>query len=306
MLFEDQLAALEADSQAGRHAGRGARLRAAGRRPRGRARAGHHDRRRLPLLLHREAQVHRRRHARPRAVHAQHGHRRLDRRSGRDPDRCAQGRADADAAPQLPRVAARHPARRAGGQQDGPGRLLAETCSRAIEADYREFAAEIGLADVTCIPISALKGDNIVDPRGRDALVPGADADGHSRSGRDRRDAGCRSSRSACRCSGSTGPTWISAASPARSSRGAVRPGDAVRVQPSGRESAVSRIVTADGDLDEAVAGQSITLTLDRRDRHLARRRDRRGRRARRGGRPVRGDGRLDERISRCCAAATT
>ena len=64
LLFEDQLAALEADSQAGRHAGRRPRLRAAGRRPRRRARAGHHDRRRLPLLLHRQAQVHRRRHAR--------------------------------------------------------------------------------------------------------------------------------------------------------------------------------------------------------------------------------------------------
>ena len=36
---------------------------------------------------HRPAQVHRRRHARPRAVHAQHGHRRLHRRRGGDPDR---------------------------------------------------------------------------------------------------------------------------------------------------------------------------------------------------------------------------
>ena len=48
----------------GRHPGRRARLRAAGRRPGRRARAGHHHRRRLPLLLHRQAQVHRRRHAR--------------------------------------------------------------------------------------------------------------------------------------------------------------------------------------------------------------------------------------------------
>jgi bifunctional enzyme CysN/CysC len=44
---------------------------------------------------------------------------------------------------------------------------------------------------------------------------------------------------------------------------GAVRPGDRVRVQPSGRESRVARIVTADGDLPVAVAGQSITLTLE-------------------------------------------
>jgi bifunctional enzyme CysN/CysC len=44
---------------------------------------------------------------------------------------------------------------------------------------------------------------------------------------------------------------------------GAVRPGDRVRVVPSGKESKVARIVTKDGDLDRAVAGQSITLTLD-------------------------------------------
>ncbi len=43
---------------------------------------------------------------------------------------------------------------------------------------------------------------------------------------------------------------------------GAVRPGDRLQVQPSGRESTVARIVTADGDLALAVAGQSITLTL--------------------------------------------
>jgi bifunctional enzyme CysN/CysC len=45
-------------------------------------------------------------------------------------------------------------------------------------------------------------------------------------------------------------------------SSGVVRPGDRVRVQPSGRESTVARIVTRGGDLAQAVAGQSITLTL--------------------------------------------
>jgi bifunctional enzyme CysN/CysC len=41
-----------------------------------------------------------------------------------------------------------------------------------------------------------------------------------------------------------------------------VKPGDRVKVLPSGRETVVKRIVTKDGDLDQAVAGQSITLTL--------------------------------------------
>jgi bifunctional enzyme CysN/CysC len=43
---------------------------------------------------------------------------------------------------------------------------------------------------------------------------------------------------------------------------GSVKPGDAIRVLPSGKTSTVERIVTLDGDLEEAVAGQSVTLTF--------------------------------------------
>ena len=80
-----------------------------------------------------------------------------------------------------------------------------------------------------------------------------------------------------------------------------MRPGDKVRVQPSGRESRVARIVTMDGDSSEAVAGQSVTLTLadeidvSRGDVLVA------APSARRGRRPVRGDARLDATTSRCC-----
>jgi bifunctional enzyme CysN/CysC len=44
---------------------------------------------------------------------------------------------------------------------------------------------------------------------------------------------------------------------------GAVRPGDAVVALPSGRRTRVSRVVTADGDLERAGAGQAVTLTLE-------------------------------------------
>ena len=64
----------------------------------------------------------------------------------------------------------------------------------------------------------------------------------------------------------------ISAASRAACVGGSVRRGERVRVLPSGKESTVARIVTKDGDLERAVAGQSITLTLDRRDRRQPRR----------------------------------
>jgi bifunctional enzyme CysN/CysC len=43
---------------------------------------------------------------------------------------------------------------------------------------------------------------------------------------------------------------------------GRIRPGDSVTVAKSGRSSKVERIVTMDGDLSEAVAGDAITLTL--------------------------------------------
>ena len=66
-------------------------------------------------------------------------------------------------------VAARHPPRRARGQQDGPGRLLAATCFDAIAADYREFAARVGLTDITPSRCRALDGDNIVE---RSATMP--------------------------------------------------------------------------------------------------------------------------------------
>ena len=77
-VFEDQLEAVERTSVA-----RGDEYvepRPAHRRAPGRARAGHHDRRRLPLLLDAETQVHHRRHARAHPAHPQHGHGLLDRR----------------------------------------------------------------------------------------------------------------------------------------------------------------------------------------------------------------------------------
>ena len=43
---------------------------------------------------------------------------------------------------------------------------------------------------------------------------------------------------------------------------GTVKPGDLIKTLPSGRQSTITRIVTATGDLDEAIAGQSVTLTL--------------------------------------------
>ena len=88
---------------------------------------------------------------------------------------------------------------------------------REIEAQYRAFAKQIGLADITCIPVSALKGDNIarrqLDTR-RGIAAPTLMGWLETVELDETRLQRCRSG---CPCSGSTVRTWISAASPARS-----------------------------------------------------------------------------------------
>ncbi|MEI2705576.1 MAG: sulfate adenylyltransferase subunit CysN [Ilumatobacteraceae bacterium] len=129
-----------------------------------------------------------------------------------------------------------------------------------IEADYRAFAAEIGLTDIVCIPISALRGDNITAPSPSTPWYHGPTLVGHLETvvvddvvtGLALRLPVQWVNRPDLDFRGFSG----------RIVSGTVRPGDRVRAVPSGRESTVARIVTLDGDLDEAIAGQSVTLTL--------------------------------------------
>ncbi|MFN2536893.1 MAG: sulfate adenylyltransferase subunit CysN [Mycobacteriales bacterium] len=129
-----------------------------------------------------------------------------------------------------------------------------------IEADYRAFAAEIGLENITCIPMSALRGENITTPSEHTPWYDGptlmsyleaVEVDDDRQSGPFRMPV-----------------QWVNR--PDLDFRGfageivggAIRVGDPVRVVPAGTTSSVTRIVTLDGDLTEAVAGQSVTLTL--------------------------------------------
>ena len=140
-----------------RHSGRRVDLVAAGRRARGRARAGHHDRRRLSLFRDRQAQVHRRRHAGPRAIYPQHGHRRLDRRPRPGAGRRAQGRADPDPAARLSRARCSASASSCWRSTRWTWSATTEAAFDAIVADYRAFARG-RLDDFTAIPVSALRG----------------------------------------------------------------------------------------------------------------------------------------------------
>jgi bifunctional enzyme CysN/CysC len=132
----------------------------------------------------------------------------------------------------------------------------------AIVADYRAFATSIGIADFTAIPISGFKGDNITAaPSPHTAWYDGPALIEHLESVEvDASTAQGASFRMPVQ--------WVNRPNldfrgfAGQIASGVVRPGDAVRVVPSGKTSVVARIVSFGGDLDEAVAGQSVTLTL--------------------------------------------
>ena len=131
----------------------------------------------------------------------------------------------------------------------------------AIEDEYRAFATQIGLADVCCAPVSALKGDNIVTLSDKTHWYQGPTVMGYLEAVDVDSD---RLERAPFRMP----VQWVNR--PHADFRGftgmvtsgSIRPGDRVRVQPSGRESTVTRLVAYEGDLDRVVPGQSMTLTL--------------------------------------------
>ena len=132
----------------------------------------------------------------------------------------------------------------------------------AIVADYRAFADEIGIEDFTAIPLSGLAGDNITQaPSANTPWYDGPSLIDHLESVEIANTA--RQDGAFC-----MPVQWVNRPNldfrgfSGLVTRGTVRPGDAVRVVPSGRQSTVSSITTFDGDLDEAVAGQSVTITL--------------------------------------------
>jgi bifunctional enzyme CysN/CysC len=131
----------------------------------------------------------------------------------------------------------------------------------AIERDYRAFAAQIGLEDVRCIPVSALHGDNVVSLSARMPWYPGPTVLSYLETVEIDH---ARLERAPFRMP----VQWVNRPHPdfrgfaGLVAGGTVRPGDRVRVLPSGRESRVARLAAADGDLAQGVPGQSITLVL--------------------------------------------
>lgn len=130
-----------------------------------------------------------------------------------------------------------------------------------IVEDYRCFARDIGITDFTAIPISGFKGDNIIAPspnmpwfKGKPLieLLESVELDV----------TGDQQKPFRLPVQWVNRPNLDFRGFAGQIASGVVYKGDGVRILPSGKTSTVSRIVTFDGDLDEAVAGQSVTLCL--------------------------------------------
>ena len=136
----------------------------------------------------------------------------------------------------------------------------AQATFEALAAEFRAFGAQIGLTEVTAIPISAVNGDNVTARSTHMPWYAGATLLAHLESVTVADESAAAPLRLPVQ--------WVNRPNAdfrgfcGRIVSGSVRPGDRIRVLPGAGESEVARIVTADGDRAGAVAGESITLTL--------------------------------------------
>jgi bifunctional enzyme CysN/CysC len=132
----------------------------------------------------------------------------------------------------------------------------------AIVAEYTAFAASIGISDFTPMPISGFKGDNITEISANTPWYTGLPLMAHLETVALDNDADQKKPlRMAVQ--------WVNRPNldfrgfSGQIATGTVHPGDAIRVLPSGKTTTIKKIVTLDGALQEAVAGQSVTLCFD-------------------------------------------
>jgi len=137
-----------------------------------------------------------------------------------------------------------------------------EATYKQITQDYLDFASvALELEEITSIPISALKGDNIVRSSKNTPWYSGPSIMEYLETVEVEAPAQERPFRLPVQ--------WVNR--PNREFRGfagmiasgIVKPGDRIRVLPSGTESNVKEIITSDGHLRIAGAGRGVTLTLE-------------------------------------------
>jgi len=131
-----------------------------------------------------------------------------------------------------------------------------------IVEEYQAFAKQLGLEDITFIPMSALKGDNVIE-HGHHmpwyhgptlmAYLETVELDEERLQNQPFRMPVQWVNRPNLDFRGFTGMI----------AGGSIKPGDDIRVQPGGQTSRIKQIYTFDGDLEQAIAGQSVTLLLE-------------------------------------------
>ncbi|ANY87607.1 MULTISPECIES: sulfate adenylyltransferase subunit CysN [Pseudomonas] len=136
-----------------------------------------------------------------------------------------------------------------------------QTVFDRIEADYRAFAAQIGLHDIQCIPLSALRGDNMLTPSPNTPWYTGPSLLAYLE------DVPLEQARA------SEAPfrlpvQWVNRPNLdfrgfcGNVAAGSVSVGERIRVLPSGQQSEVSEILGASGPQQRAECGQAVTLVL--------------------------------------------
>ena len=130
-----------------------------------------------------------------------------------------------------------------------------------IVADYSHFAKQIGMDSFLPIPISGLKGDNIVTKSPEMHWYQGPTLLGHLEEA-PVNDTAMQDRPFRMAVQWVNRPHLDFRGFAGQISAGSVRPGDPIRVLPSGKVTTVKSIPTFDGDLPQAVAGQSVTLTF--------------------------------------------
>jgi len=137
----------------------------------------------------------------------------------------------------------------------------AESTFKEIVDSFNEFSDKIDVDDITAIPLSALVGDNITERSTNMPWYHGTTLLSYLETVQvDQEVALNKPFRLPVQWVNRPNLDFRGFAGTVVS--GTVKTGDAIRVQPSGKTSSVERIVTHDGDLETAVAGQAVTLTL--------------------------------------------
>src|SRR5579863_9745289 len=129
-----------------------------------------------------------------------------------------------------------------------------------IEREYREFAKSIKLEAVTCIPVSAVGGDNVTLRSASTPWYSGPALLEHLEAVAIPDPAEGAPFRMPVQWVNRPNPEFRGFAG--LIAGGAVRRGDSLRVLPSGRTTTVARVFTGEGEASVGVAGQSVTLTL--------------------------------------------